>query len=279
MESDRGERPLLGSGYFVRNPKYGAAVRDMLEAAPRLESMHHASMLLWLQDDWTGAQRKRYFTAIADAVTRSKGGHQYREVWNRIRERALEQIPAAAREEYEKLQGTPGPVTSGLPVARGPGQEWTMDQVLKIAETGLAGRDLAQGREMYAAAACILCHLFRGEGGAIGPDLTTVGQRFTLRDIVDAILHPSKAISDQYQLMTLELNDGSALSGRIVSRDERVTRLATELLRPTESRSIPNDAIRRVRPEPVSTMPSGLLNALNEDEVKDLIAYLLAPAR
>jgi hypothetical protein len=44
-------------------------------------------------------------------------------------------------------------------------------------------------------------------------------------------------------------------------------------------RSIPNDAIRRVRPEPVSTMPSGLLNALSEDEVKDLIAYLLAPAR
>ena len=48
MASDTGERPQLGSGYFVRNPKYGRAVRDMLESAPLMDRMHHAQMLLWL---------------------------------------------------------------------------------------------------------------------------------------------------------------------------------------------------------------------------------------
>ena len=61
------------------------------------------------------------------------------------------------------------------------------------------------------------------------------GLRFTLRDILEATIHPSKAIPDQYQVMTLELADGSTLSGRIVSQDEQTTRISTDLLRPTES--------------------------------------------
>ena len=127
---------------------------------------------------------------------------------------------------------------------------------------------------MFAAAGCALCHQIHGEGGAIGPDLSTLGQRFTVRDILEATIHPSKAISDQYQVMTLELAEGRTLSGRIVSRDEQNTRIATDLMRPTESASVSNAAIRKAIAQPVSTMPSGLLNALNEDELLDLVAYL-----
>jgi putative heme-binding domain-containing protein len=113
-----------------------------------------------------------------------------------------------------------------------------------------------------------------GEGGATGPDLTTVGKRFTVRDILEATIHPSKAISDQYQVMTLELDDGRILSGRIVSRDDQTTRIATDLMRPTEATTAPSSSILRIRAEPVSTMPSELLNALNEEELLDLVAYL-----
>jgi hypothetical protein len=38
--------------------------------------------------------------------------------------------------------------------------------------------------------------------------------------------------------------------------------------------TVPNGAIRRTTAHPVSNMPSGLLNALNEDELLDLVAYL-----
>jgi putative heme-binding domain-containing protein len=274
MEADTGDRPLLGSGYFVRNPKYGAAVIDMLQSAPRLERMHCAQTLLWLEDGWTKDQRRRYFTSIADAVAHSRGGHGYREFWGRIREIALRQVPPEQRAEFEAIHAPTKALAEGLPVAKGPGRDWTLDQAMAVAGRGLTGRDAQRGRATFAAAGCVLCHQINGEGGAIGPDLSTLGQRFTVRDILEATIHPSKAIPDQYQVTTLEMADGSTLSGRIASRDEQTTRIATDLMRPTESVAVSNTTIRKTIAQPISTMPSGLLNALNEDELLDLLAYL-----
>ena len=59
-----------------------------------------------------------------------------------------------------------------------------------------------------------------------------------------------------------------------MSRDDQTTRIATDLMRPTEATSAPTSSILRTRAEPVSTMPSGLLDALNEEELLDLVAYL-----
>jgi putative heme-binding domain-containing protein len=280
MDADTGARPLLGSGYFVRNPKYGLAVRDMLESAPMLDRMQHAQTLLWLDDGWTQAQRRRYFESIADALAHSKGGHGYRQIWGRIRGAALKQVPEPWRKELEAIE--PPPVifaVEGAKPPQGPGREWTLEAALEVVELGLKDRDLANGRALYAATGCALCHRFAGEGGATGPDLSTVGQRFTVRDLLDATIHPSKAISDQYQVTTLELADGRALSGRIVSRDARRTRIATNLMRPMEFTEVDNALIRRERAEPVSTMPSGLLNALNAGELRDLVAYLVSGGR
>jgi hypothetical protein len=50
-------------------------------------------------------------------------------------------------------------------------------------------------------------------------------------------------------------------------------------MKPTESIELNNASIRRERRELVSTMPSGLLNALNEDELLDLLAYLVSSER
>ena len=274
MAADTGDRPLLGSGNFVRNPKYGAAVSDMLQSAPRIERMHCAMTLLWLAEGWTKEQRRRYFALIADAVANSRGGHQYREFWGRIRETALKQIPEDQRAEFVAIQAPVTALAEGLPVANGPGRDWTLDQALAAVGRGPSGRNLQRGRDMFAAAGCALCHQINGEGGAVGPDLSTVGQPFTVRDILQATIYPSKAIPDQYLMVTLELADGRSLSGRIVSRDEQITRIATDLMRPTESASVSNAAIRKSVAQPVSTMPSGLLNALNEDELLDLVAYL-----
>ncbi|HZJ13871.1 MAG TPA: c-type cytochrome, partial [Chthoniobacteraceae bacterium] len=277
MAADTGVRPQLGSGYFVRNPKYGTAVRDMLESAPLSDRMHYAQTLLWLESGWTNEQRRRYFVLIANAVKNSKGGHQYRDFWNRIREVALKQLPESQRASFESIQMDAAPLLAeGLPSPVGPGRTWTLEEALKVAERVSDSRNLDNGRKMYSAAGCGICHRFNGEGGAIGPDLSSLGQRFTVRDILDATINPSKAISDQYQVTTLELADSKSLSGRIVSRDAKHTRIATNLMRPTESIEVDNASVRRVRPEPVSTMPSGLLNALNENELLDLLAYLVS---
>ena len=129
---------------------------------------------------------------------------------------------------------------------------------------------------MYAAAQCITCHVMMSDGGITGPNLTSVGQRFTVRDVLDSILHPSNAISDQYQLMTFSLKNGEMVSGRVHSKDSQKTTIAPNVTKPSQLRTISNSEIKEVTPLPVSTMPPGLLTALNEDEVLDLIAYLMA---
>jgi putative heme-binding domain-containing protein len=279
MARDAGSRPFLGVAGFTRNPKYGRAIRDVLESAPLLERMHYAQMLLWLEEGWTSDQRRRYFGLIADAEVRSKGGHSYRDLWDRIREAALRHVPAAERAALEAIGTAPRPMADGLPAPLGPGREWTLEEALAVVEDGAGGRDLEGGARAYAAAGCALCHRLGVEGGSSGPDLSTIGRRFSVRDVLEAILEPSRTISDQYRVSLVETRDGRTVSGRIVARDERSLRIAENLMRPGQSVAIPLQEVVHVRPVPVSTMPSGLLDALNPDEVRDLVAYLVAAGR
>ena len=276
MEADQGKRPLLGSGYFVRNPKYGKAVQDMLEAAPLSNRMHYAQMALWLKHPWSHEQRLSYFRLIAEAKTHSRGGHHYLDFWNELAETALDSIDSSSRERYESvLAATTPPLGEGLPAPIGPGRAWSLAETLELIAGGVGNRNRSNGRRSFDAAGCSLCHQINGHGGALGPDLSTLGQRFTLRDILDATLNPSQAISDQYQVTTLALNNGRSISGRMVSRDNERTLIATDLMRPTRTTSVANRNIQSRRREPVSLMPSGLLDPLNEDELLDLLSFLI----
>ena len=68
---------------------------------------------------------------------------------------------------------------------------------MKLAKTKLRKRNFNNGRKTYAAARCIVCHRFAGDGGATGPDLTQLAGRFNIKDLSESILLPSKVISDQ----------------------------------------------------------------------------------
>ncbi len=54
-----------------------------------------------------------------------------------------------------------------------------------------------------------MCHRFNGDGGGIGPDLTGAGSRYTVRDLMENIIEPSKVISDQYDSQQIEQKDGT----------------------------------------------------------------------
>lgn len=280
MAADTGEHRALGTSYFERNPKYGQAVREMLESAPLVERMHHAQMLLWLADQWTAQQRREYFRLMGDAVASSKGGHSYTEFWTRIRDTALLHVPPAEREELAKQSASAAfvPASESVAPPKGPGRNWTIPAVNDLAAQGLHARDYADGKSMFSAAGCVACHRLGGEGGTIGPDLTGVGQRFTPADIIEAIIEPSRAISDQYRMVMLQTKDDRSYSGRILSRDDQFTRIATNLMRPSQTIAVPNASITSEQSLPVSLMPSGLIDPLNENELLDLLAYLVSGA-
>ena len=63
--------------------------------------------------------------------------------------------------------------------------------------------------------ACAACHRFGSEGGGVGPDLTAVAGRFGVRDLLEAIVEPSKVISDQYAAVSIAKKDGQVVTGRV----------------------------------------------------------------
>ncbi|MBK1878330.1 c-type cytochrome [Pelagicoccus mobilis] len=274
MESDTGTPFTVSSDLTSRNLKYASALFDMMQAAPMTERLHHAQMLTSIEDGWTQPQRIRYFKLIVEAITTSKGGDGYLPAWRKILDTARGSLPTSLQSELAHIWAEVDKPQE-LPSPKGPGRLWEVDPLLEKMATGLVGRDIENGKTMYAAARCITCHSYKGEGGLSGPNLNGLSQRFTPKDILEAIILPSKAISDQYQLTVITLKSGDSLSARIIARDSQFTTVAPNALKPQETRSIPNSEISDLSPFPVSTMPPALLNSLNEDEVLDLLAYLL----
>jgi putative heme-binding domain-containing protein len=163
-----------------------------------------------------------------------------------------------------------------LPKAQGPGREWKLDELVRFAEPRLTGRDYKNGLKMYGAARCVLCHRFNGDGGATGPDLTQVAGRFTLKDLTESIVEPSKVIADQYKASVVVTTSGKAYTGRIVSENKETLTVVIDPEDSTKIVELKKKDVEEIKPSPVSLMPEGLLKQLNDNEVLDLLAYLLS---
>ena len=120
-------------------------------------------------------------------------------------------------------------------------------------------------------AACVTCHTMGYVGGRVGPDLTSIGQIRTERDLLEAILYPSASFVRSYEPMIVTTKDGEDYSGvlRKDAVDEVV--LATG---PEAEQRIPRDDIAELRPGMVSTMPAGLEEQLSRQDLVDLVAFL-----
>lgn len=145
-----------------------------------------------------------------------------------------------------------------------------------VAQLGGEPRPQITAATLAAAANCFGCHRFDNQGGALGPDLTSLAGRFSPRDILESVVDPNKVISDQYAAVTITTADGRVFTGRIVNLAGDSLRLNTNMLDPNAEVAIDRRQIDEMFPSKTSMMPMGLLNTLNESEVLDLMAYLLS---
>src|SRR5262249_44755110 len=143
-------------------------------------------------------------------------------------------------------------------------------------EPRLKGRDFKNGQKMFAAARCIVCHRFYGDGGATGPDLTQVAGRFSLRDLAESIVEPSKVVPDLFRASVVTTSAGKQYTGKIVREGKDTITILIDPEDSTKVVEIKKSEVEDTKPSPVSLMPAGLLKPLNTEEVLDLLAYLLA---
>jgi putative membrane-bound dehydrogenase-like protein len=137
----------------------------------------------------------------------------------------------------------------------------------------LAAADKPRGRAVFAQA-CANCHRLFGAGAEVGPDLTGSGRKdldYLLSNIVD----PSAVVTKDFQLTVLALADGRAVNGVVVAETDKALTVQTA----QDRVAIPKeDVVDRTR-SAQSLMPDGLLQPLNAEQVRDLIAYLMADAQ
>lgn len=258
-----------------RNATYGKTVKSMISNLPPAQVIHYVYCLRVVKGPWREDERKRFFSWITK-LSGNAGGASYSGFIDDLRKQSLESCTPEERAWIEKLDPTiPANPFANLPAIKGPGQEWTVDQVVKLAESGLDGRDRKRGQDIFRATLCAACHRFGPEGGAAGPDLTSVGGRFAIRDLAEAILDPSKEVSDQYAFDLIQRRDGSQVTGKIIEEKDEKWIIATSPFDFSQTLEIERNDIQEIKRSPVSPMPPGLVNRLNPDELKDLLAYLL----
>jgi len=262
-----------------RNTQYGGSVRAALEKRSDLLQVHFAYALRTVaeKDAWTTADRKGYhewFTRARDWA----GGNSFRKFLTNIENESLAGLSENDKLALETLGIRKPYVPPPLPKPEGPGRAWTVDEVLAASAGNLdrGDRDFQKGKRAFAAARCIVCHRFGEDGGATGPDLTQAAGRFQLKDLVEAIVHPSKVVSDQYKGSIVQTADGRTVTGRIVSESPEKITVVTDPENATKFVEIRRSDIDEIQPASESLMPKGLLDQLSETEVLDLVAYTLS---
>ncbi|MCY4674364.1 MAG: c-type cytochrome [Bacteroidetes bacterium] len=279
-ETGPGQAFLISGEVAERSEQYGEAITEMRANPPSPEEIELVMNLRVQESGWTIEQRKDYFTWFHEAMRRS-GGASYVGFLEDIRSDAAELL---TEEEVEALAGLvdaspPNQSLADLPQPEGPGRTWNRQELNEMLNDALGEpRDFSQGETMYAAALCGICHRIGTAGGSIGPDLTGIGSRFSRYEILEAIDSPSDEISDQYEATILTTNDNATIVGRILREEDGMVFVNQNPYDPSQELGIDESDVLSREVSPVSTMPSRLLDRLNENEVADLIAYLLSGA-
>lgn len=118
---------------------------------------------------------------------------------------------------------------------------------------------------------CGPCHVMYGKGGKIGPELTG-SNRTNLDYLLTNILEPNAEMQDDYRMVIVSLRDGRTLMGNKIGENER--QLTLRIVGQDEL-TINKAEIQSTETTEVSLMPAGLLHNLQDQEVANLLGYLM----
>ncbi len=131
-----------------------------------------------------------------------------------------------------------------------------------------AGNVEAGQQFFYGNGKCSTCHMIRGQGGTVGPDLSDLGHEARLGHIEQALQNPSAQPTPGYAVVTLHLRDGRLIRGQVKNEsnyDMQLLSLSGELYL-LKKRDIASET-----KDPKSLMPTTVATPV---EMRDLLAFL-----
>lgn len=249
------------------------------KAASQEEQIGYAASLRFVTGDWPKGAKEKYFRWFL-LERFHKAGHLQKFITD-IRKDAVATLSDVEKTSLQSVLDAAPEVRPEPPLAsRLFVKNWQTEELFAdVKELLNAKRDLVRGKQLYRETGCLACHLFKGEGGVTGPDLTLAANKFSARELIEHVVEPSKVVSDQYAATIIETEDGTVLSGRVVGADADKVQIQPNLYQPSDVRTILRKDIAEMQPSKISLMPVGLFNTCQPDEVADVIALIQAGLR
>ncbi len=277
MNNMQGSEPPVWMDLAAKNDRYGEAIIAMRDNPPPIDQFNIAFMLRNSKEGWTPQTLQSYFSWLNLAML-GNGGNSYKGYVGKVREQVLKSLTEQELAWLGDLKNPPE-VNPLIPVVlpRGPGRNWTTEQAAKLVEQRLqpGTRDFNRGVGLYQGATCSQCHLVDTVGGQIGPALTSVVSKFSVKDLMLHTIEPSKEVSEQYALSIVTKKDGTKVIGRVLEKTDQVVKVQPNVLDQTTV-DVPMDQVASVELSPGSAMPSGLVNGMSADELADLVAFIMS---
>ena len=208
---------------------------------------------------------------VATLQTLSSRSRSGRLLTNAIREGEItkREVPAYIARQLRRVVG------NGFVEVWGPIEQLSVEKQAAYAkyralltEEALQSADAARGRALFNQT-CGVCHKMYEDGGNVGPDITGA-DRTNLDYLLDNIINPSGEIQDDYKLVMITTGDGRSYAGNIAVENERQLTLRTI----GQDVRLNQSEIQSREVAPISMMPEGLLEQLEDADVLDLFAYL-----
>ena len=258
-------------------------VRLMKMSTRQEDRMLNLFLLRNATTGWEADDRETFFHILNDVEQTAIGGDGMPGFLKQIREAAVASLSRSERNRLGDLvqrtdPAKDPPVTKSRPHVR----DWAFGDIGELlAAAGRSGVSSERGRELFNAASCGRCHRVGLQGGVVGPDLTSVGSRFSQRDLLNSILEPSAVVAEKYRNVQVVTQAGKTIVGRVISRGDYRSpsmQIATDPLDATKVVEIRKVEVESHQESTISPMPKGLLSTLNADEIADLLAYLVSAA-
>ena len=140
-----------------------------------------------------------------------------------------------------------------------------------------------QGRLLYNQLGCATCHMVKGEGGNLGPDLTAIGRMRGPAYLKEAVLTPAAVLPngtlrvsaqgyDEYLPVLVVTSDGREVKGVRLNEDSFTIQLRDPNGQIHSFRKSTLTRLEKLRG--TSLMPPDLAKNLSPAEVDDLIGFL-----
>lgn len=186
----------------------------------------------------------------------------------RLRGDAKSLVASSIRNSSDKAIAEAGKDLFPLPMSKDQKPLPPIDELAKRAGNAEGGKKLFVGT-----ATCSNCHVVRGVGKGVGPDLSEIGSKLTREAMLVAILDPSAGISHNYESFAVQTDSGEVGTGLLVSQTEEEI-----VLKDAQGieRKYPRDEVLEFKKQEKSLMPENLHHNFDEQGLVDIVEYMLS---